>query len=49
MFWMEHRVGNGRWEEGPSCALDVVQLELTPTQREALLAEATRLGLPLTP
>ena len=47
-FSMEHRVDGGRWEAGPSCELDVVQLELSPAQRDALQAEATRLGLPLT-
>ncbi len=46
-FWMEHRVGGGRWEAGPSSELDVVQLELSLAQREALQAEASRLGLPL--
>lgn len=45
-FRMDHRVGTGAWVEGPSCALDVVKLEVTPEQRAAFAAEAARLGLP---
>lgn len=45
-FRIDHRVGTGKWTEGPSCSLDVVRLELTDDQREVLLAEMRRLGLP---
>lgn len=46
-FRVDHRVGDEDWEEGPSCALEVVRLELTPEQRAALAAEARRLGIPV--
>lgn len=48
-FRMDHRVGNGHWVEGPSCAIDVVKLELTDEQRAELQANAARLGLLLPP
>ncbi len=44
-FRMDHRVGNGPWVEGPSCAIDVVKLELTDEQRAQLQRDAARLGL----
>lgn len=44
-FRVDHRVGDGDWQEGPTCALEVVRLELTPEQRAALAAEARRLGI----
>lgn len=35
-FRLDSRWDGGRWEEGPIGSVDVLQLELTPEQREAL-------------
>ncbi len=44
-FRVDHRIGRGRWIEGPSSSIDIVKLELTPEQQAALAAEWKRLGL----
>jgi hypothetical protein len=46
IFRADHRVGSGAWIEGPTCSIDVVQLQLTDEQRAALITEMQRLGLP---
>ncbi len=45
-FRVDHRIGRGRWIEGPSSSIDIVKLELTLEQQAALAADWKRLGLP---
>lgn len=47
-FRVDHKVGNAAWQRGPSCMLDVVQVVLTPEEREAALLELRARGLPTT-
>ncbi len=45
-FRIEHRVAEGTWHAGPTCSIDVLRLELTTEEREALATERASLGLP---
>lgn len=45
-FRVDHRIGRGAWQHGPTCSLDVLPMVLTDEQREAIRAELVTLGLP---
>jgi hypothetical protein len=44
-FRVEHRFGTGRWVQGNTCSLDVVQLKLSPEQELALRNELQAKGM----
>lgn len=44
-FRLDYRVDDGAWVEGPSCSLDVLQLELSDDERASLRAERIARGL----
>jgi len=45
-FRLDFKVGRAAWEQGPSVSLDVVQMELSDEQRQALTDELRARGLP---
>ncbi len=45
-FRIDHRLGRGGWQTGPSGSVDIVEVELTEQQRQKLLEELQARGLP---